>query len=398
MKLLQVCPYDYDRPGGVQGHIRSLVGEMQRRGHEVRVVAPGPPPQSFQHNGVEVSYLGRRLSVAAGGDRYELSYAGRKERRALVERLRRWGVDLVHFHTIWTPLMPLQLFAAGEWPTVATFHDVPPRTPLGALLRLAFPIMGRLLLSRLDGAIAVSQGPMRHLRPGRGGVRPHVVPPAVDLSLFADLDKTARGPKDPVRVLFVGRLEPRKGVACLLDAWQRIDALAQERRGRRAFELIVAGSGKLAPVVENAVRATARTAIRLAPADSPPAVARLLAESDILVAPSLDEESFGLVLVEALASATPVIASRNGGYAGILEGAGSECLVPPGDAGALADAILWLADDAAARRRLARWGRAHVRRFDIRAIAGAIEAVYDEALQRRRRRASGGAPAPAAQR
>ena len=384
MRLVQVCPYNIDRAGGVQRHIVSMTNELRRRGHDVLIVAPGPAPADPTP---QVHYIGRQRELGFSKTRFEVSLAGGAELRELTRVLTERDVDLLHFHTMWTPLMPLQLFRRRRSAAVASFHDTPPDGLSGKLLRQVFRVLSRLLLDRLDGAIANSSAPAGHLWPSARGARPVIIPPAVDLAPhFA----VAGAPRDraiePFRVLFVGRLEKRKGVEILLRAWELLFRDAAPNPGRRRFKLIVAGRGELANNVERAQRRFDPQAIEFVEAPDDPTVIKLMGEADLLVAPSPFGESFGIVLVEALASGTPVVAAANLGYSTVLTGPGRDCLVPPGDSGALAATIARLANDPAKCNDLAHWGRAHVKQFDVRHRIGEIEDVYAAAIERHRLR------------
>lgn len=384
MKIVQICPYELDRPGGVQNHMRSLADALVKHGHEVVTVAPGPAPSAPPPDRI---YVGRRREIGMSDTRFEISHAKRVEIDAVAARLAHWGAELFHFHTIWVPSMPLTLFrrarAAGA-ATVATFHDTPSDSLFGRLLRVGFSQAGRALLDRLDGAIAVSKAPSIHLRPGPRGVRPVILPPAVDLAPFAAIEK--RSSPDRFTVLFVGRLEPRKGIEVLLAAWRRVIERTEHIHGAPPPRLVIAGSGRLAADVHAAGAALPEGAVVHVDKPDDREVREQIAAADIMVAPSPYGESFGIVLIEAMAAATPIVAAANKGYRTVMTGKAADSLVTPGDAEALAQAILRLRGDAHLRSDLADWGRGHALTFDIAAQIPRFEAVYESALKRRKER------------
>ena len=379
MRIVQVCPYDPDRHGGVQRNMHALAAALSGRGHQTLIIAPGTPDPSQ----AGVWRLGAMRSVRFAGTRFEVTWAPAEDLRRTLDMLHAWRPDVVHFHTPWDPLMPWQLFRRLDVARVATFHDTPPPGVTGALLRNLFKAMSRYLLSELDGAIAVSTAPLGHLRPGAKGVRPVVLPPVTDLSAFFTVSKTEA---DPPVVLFLGRLEPRKGVQVLLDA---VAALASgavalpQRLARPRF--VVAGDGDLRELVSATQQRLGPGWIDTVTAPSEEEQLRLLAAATIAVSPAPYGESFGIVLAEALASGTPIIGAGNAGYRTVLTGRGSSLLVPAGDARALAQRIAGLLGDAGERGALSDWGRAHARQYDVAERIGDFEEVYRAAMARHAR-------------
>ncbi len=375
MRIVQVCPYDLSRPGGVQQHVMSLASELRKMGHEVLVIGPGT---AIAGNGQDLR-IGRKRRISFAGTSFELALASRAELQALATRLAAWKPDVIHYHTMWVPFLPFQIFRQIRGASVATFHDTPPPGLVGNLLRGTFKLLSKVLLHHLDGAIAVSPAPMAHLRPGRFGTQPVILPPATDLSDFLILDKTEAA--DCQTVLFIGRLEPRKGITVLLDAWRMIaDGRVPLPGGLKIPRLIVAGSGELETAVA-AAQATLGTAVlQHVPEPGRQQLLQLLQQASVAVSPALYGESFGIVLVEALASATPVIAASNAGYVNVLTGPGRDLLVPPGDAISLARKIVALLADTRERQKLASWGREHARQFDVSVVAPEFEKVYRSAI------------------
>lgn len=373
MRIVQVCPYDPDRHGGVQRHIHAIDAALAARGHATLIIAPGAGRE-----GEAIWRLGAMRNVAFAGTRFEVTWAGKGELAKTLAALARWQPDVVHFHTPWDPLMPWQLFRRLNVARVATFHDTPPPGVTGSLLRTLFKRLSRYLLARLDGAIAVSEAPLAHLRPGLTGVMPVVLPPVTDLTPFFALPKRAT---EPPMILFLGRLEPRKGVQVLLEAISMIASGAVALpAGQPQPRFVVAGDGDLRSAVVAARDRLGKEWIDVIPSPSQDEQLRLLRDATLAVSPALYGESFGIVLAEALASGTPVIAADNAGYRTVLTGPGSGLLVPPGDAAALARRIARLLGNPAEADHLSSWGHRHARQFDVAARIGEFETVYRAAV------------------
>ena len=379
MRIVQVCPYDPDRHGGVQRNMHALAAALKARGHETLIIAPGTA--NPQETGTW--RLGAMRSVAFAGTRFEVTWAAADELGRTLEALRQWRPDVVHFHTPWDPLMPWQLFRRIDVTRVATFHDTPPPGLTGAMLRTLFKGLSRHLLSELDGATAVSSAPLAHLRPGASGVTPIVLPPVTDLSPFFAVHKVASA--QPA-ILFLGRLEPRKGVQVLLDAATRLASGAVALpAGLPQPRFVVAGDGDLRSAVLATQDRLGAGWIDFVASPTQDEQLRLLAEATLAVSPALYGESFGIVLTEALASGTPIIGADNAGYRTVLTGRGAGLLVPAGDGEALARRIARLLPDADERAALADWGRSHARQFDVAARVGDFEAFYRAAMARHAR-------------
>ncbi len=209
MKIVQISPYDLDRPGGVQRHILALAAALRAHGHEVMVVAPGPAVVAVKN----IFYLGRQREIGLSGTRFELTWASRSELALLRKYLVDWKPDILHFHSLWTPLLSFQIFRGWSGPVVATFHDTPPPGMLGDVLRFLFKGISRRILRRIDGAIVVSRAPLAHMRPGSSGVIPAVLPPGVDLTVTTTAYKEKSAEDGILRFLFVGRLSDARALS-----------------------------------------------------------------------------------------------------------------------------------------------------------------------------------------
>lgn len=283
-----VCPYALDTPGGVQNHVLGLAAWLRRQGHHAEVIAPGRVPADLhrRHGSPPVTSAGPVVPIAFNGSVARLTLSPR-----VPGRLRRWRtaarLDVVHVHEPLTPLLSSAALADPDPAAlVATFHTATPRS---RAVQLGGAVMAGAL-TRLDASIAVSEAARRvvaeHL-----GLDPVVIGNGFDPPPRHPRPER-RGPGP--RIVFLGRLdEPRKGLDVLLAAWPAL------RRGWPDAEVVVAGSGRRPLPPEW----TALGGI------SDDERARLLASADVFVAPHRGRESFGLVLLEALAAGVPVVAA-----------------------------------------------------------------------------------------
>jgi phosphatidylinositol alpha-mannosyltransferase len=347
MRVALVCPYSWSRPGGVQTHVAGLARALGRAGHEADVLAPwdgaGEPPG--------IVPLGRSFPIPDNGSVQRVALGPLAPRRTAA-RVRR-GYDLVHVHEPMIPWTALAAVYAARAPVVGTFHMV----ASSARWYRVFGLVCRHATARLAARIAVSEAARDYVASAVGGEYA-VIPNGIE-------------PPSRVRgtggggIVFVGRPEPRKGLAVLLEAFARLEGARLTLVGVTPDEVNGAVPG---------VRAVGRV--------SDAERERLLAEADVLCAPSLGRESFGLVLLEAMAAGVPVVASAIPGYAELLP---PQCgrLVPPGDAAALTAALAGVLADRAGRLRMGEAGRRHAERFHWDALVPRVLCVYEEAAARR---------------
>lgn len=348
-----VYPYDLSRPGGVRSHVVGLGEALAARGHRIEVVAPSHHDRLAS---LPVISCGDARPFAFSGTQIDVTWAPWRR----VSEVARRGYDVMHFHTIWNPLMPFQLAAAYRGPRVATFHDVAgPATPKVAAAMMPFVAEG-LRRVALDKVIAVSPVVSRYLLPGRHQVIPNgiTVPP-----LPPEGEREA--------VLYIGRLEPRKGVATLVEAAALL--------GADAPPVWIAGDGPLRPELERlAIERSVK--IRFLREVSDLQKWELMRSAAVVVAPSLGGESFGIVLLEAMAAGAPPLAADNPGYRHLLHER-QELLFPAGDAEALSRKLRALLNSRTQLGSHRAWGEVFYRQFCWSRVAERIEGVYNEVLR-----------------
>jgi phosphatidylinositol alpha-mannosyltransferase len=368
----------YPRYGGVTEHVHHTAVELRRRGHDVTIITSHfMRGQAHRAEGVE--RVGHNLLIPFNGAFVDLAVGFRLSHQ-LRRLFRRYEFDVLHTHAPLVPTLPLLAIQAAWCAQVGTFHTTAGRSRMLELAR------GWLepVVQKLDGRIAVSptarEFSARYF-PGEYTV----IPNGVDIERFRP--DVAPFPEwcEPgrVNVLFVGRLDPRKGVHHLIAAMPEVI-----RRTKGAVRFLIVGDSYLRPKLEAAVAPEARPHVRflghVPVADLP----RWYATGDIFVSPASGNESFGIVLVEAMASGRAVIASDIPGYRSVVLPDENALVVPPDDVPALAQAIADLARDPARRERLARQGRERSLEFSWPRVTDQIEAVYRCALDRRTRASS----------
>lgn len=355
MRVAVVCPYSLSLPGGVQGQVLGLARALRELGTPARVIGPcdGPPPD------VGVVSVGSSVPLAANGSVAPLA----PDPPALLRTLAALSAetfDVLHLHEPLAPGPTLTALFMGTAPAVGTFHAAG-RVPAYVWLRPAVRATARLLGLRT----AVSAQARRLAERWLGGPC-QVVPNGVDVDRFAKADPW---PADRPAILFVGRHEPRKGLEVLLEAFAELGGDAV---------LWVAGEG---PATEQ-LSASAPPGVEWLGRISDGELARRLRAADVFCAPSLHGESFGVVLLEAMAAGAPVVASNIEGYRDVARDRREAVLVEPGDAAGLRAALRRVLDDRDLAAELVEAGAARAASFSMERLAERYLSLYASLLER----------------
>jgi phosphatidylinositol alpha-mannosyltransferase len=368
MRVGLVCPYQWDVPGGVQYHVRDLARTLRGMGHHVQVLTPAEREESLTDEWI--TYGGRALPVPYNGSMASVQFGP-----VSAARVRRWlrqgAFDVLHVHEPVSPSVSLLVCMLAERPIVATFHAATTRSKMLAALG---PVV-RPWVERINGRIAVSDFARRVQVEHLGGDAV-IIPNGVHVAAFAEgpsLPGYQRGVDGPT-IGFLGRFdEPRKGLPVLLEAMRTVT------RRHPGARLLVAGRGDSAELREM-LGEDLRAHVALLGEISEDDKAALLRSVDVYCAPNLLGESFGVILIEALAAGAPIVASDLDAFARVLEGGAAGVLVPRGNATALATALCDLVSDPDRRAALSARGAEVAAGYDWDVLARRILAVYETVL------------------
>ncbi len=375
MRVALVSPYSWTYPGGVTRHIEALRAELDRAGHDVRVFAPfdeddrrtaalhrGARPQ---HRDVPewLTPLGPTVGWASNGAVSNLSVFPSSP-SLLRRELRAGGFDVVHLHEPVAPLVGWDALTSTDAPLVGTFHCYSESVTSHKFAALTG---ARRKLNRLNVRIAVSEAAAWTARRFYGG-RYRIVPNGVVLPDDGVPAPRPADPSRPLQIVFVGQAVERKGLPVLLRAFEAL-------RGYIPAELTVIGltPEELAPLLVEGEGVTALGRV------DDVVKAAVLREADVLCAPSLGGESFGMVLTEAFAAGTPVVASDIAGYRDVVSAGVDGVLVPRGDATALAETLRDLALDRDRIVTLAHGAAESAERYAWPHVAEEIVSAYEDA-------------------
>ena len=369
MKIAMVSPYDFTWPGGVTAHVSQLARELGRSGHEVKVLAPHSPSREFQDADLLVP-LGRSVPLPSGGSiaRVSLSWWLYPKVRAL---LKKEQFDIIHLHEPMAPILPLCVLEFSKSVNVGTFHASYSRQHL---YRFTSPIIKRWQ-KRLHGNIAVSPAARRYVNNTFPGDY-EIIPNGIDFKHFSgNVSPLPQYQDGKLNILFVGRLEKRKGLQYLLEAYSKLKWEIPNIR------LIVVGPGNPDKESYRILSSHNLQDVDFVGKVSYDDLPRYYASADIFCSPATGAESFGIVLLEAMAAGKPVVASDIEGFRGVMTDGEHGLLVPKKDSDALADALRKLARDPELRSKLGGQGNRTAEEYRWEVVAGRVEKYYNTCLQ-----------------
>ena len=369
LKIAMVSPYDFTWPGGVTMHVSQLARELGRSGHEVQVLAPHSPSRECQDRDLLVP-LGRSVPLPSGGSiaRVSLSWWLARKVRALLEREK---YDIIHLHEPMAPILPLTVLEYSNTVNVGTFHACHNRHHL---YRMSQPLIKRWH-QRLHGSIAVSPAARSYVNSTFPG-NYEIIPNGIDVDHFSQKAEPWPQYQDgKTNIIFVGRLEKRKGLRYLLEAFGRL------RWGKQDLRLIVVGPGNPDKDSYQILSSQNLHEVEFVGRVSHEDLPRYYASADIFCSPATGAESFGIVLLEAMAAGKPVVASDIEGYRGVLTEGEEGLLFKNKDVGSLAAALETLIQEPLLRAKMGQRGRATAEKHRWQVVAGQVEEYYESCLQ-----------------
>jgi phosphatidyl-myo-inositol alpha-mannosyltransferase len=358
MRVLLVSPYSLSVFGGVQGQVLGLARSLREIGVDARVVSPcdGPPPEPG------IITVGPSTNFSSNGSIAPIA-GGKPVARRTLEARRVIEPDVIHLHEPLVPGPTQTLLLGADEPLVGTFH-ASYSGRFNPWYRMFRPPLKRWV-DRLAIRTAVSEEAAELAQLSFDGDY-EIVPNGVDVAQFA---KATPWPTDRPTILFVGRHEPRKGLGVLLDAFAGLE---------RDAVLWVAGEGP----ETDALRSRGIRDVEWVGRISEEEKARRLRAATVFCAPALGGESFGIVLLEAMAASTAVVASDIDGFRNVARGDRDALLVEPNDAGALRGGLRRVLDDPSHRAELIASGEQRAGEFSMRHIAERFVTLYEAAIER----------------
>ncbi|OGL24867.1 hypothetical protein A2884_00955 [Candidatus Saccharibacteria bacterium RIFCSPHIGHO2_01_FULL_48_12] len=375
MRIGLVCPYHMFRGGGVQEHVMALRDEYVLRGHYVRILTPQPRDYDGEIPEDVITIGGSVNTKAFAGTSWQWSVS--VDTDAIDTVLNSEKFDVLHFHEPWIPVWSRQLVLRSQSANVATMHGRFLDTMTAKTITTAITPYTKPMINMFDAFTAVSEAANEYFRT-LSHRHVTIVPNGIDLTRYHHGPKA--NPKSSAKskktIFYVGRLENRKGVKYLLDAYY----LLTQRRND--VELLIAGTGPDEKKLKQYASNNDVPNVKFTGFISDDEKINLYRSSDLYCSPARYGESFGIVLLEAMASGCPVVAGDNLGYQSVMKDTGAISLVNPQDASDFSRRLEIMLYDEAIRKVWLDWAERYVKQFDYRYIADKYLKVYEQAVSR----------------
>ncbi len=370
MKIGLVCPYDFFRHGAVQKLVQQLDKELVARGHDVRIITPRPRsykgevPERMIFVGQSAKWNTPLNTTNEFGMTLELS--------ELEDMLNAEHFDLLNVHEPEIPILGAQIAARADCPIVATFHATVPETAVGKVTELLRIPYARQIFKNLAAMTAVSDSAARFIREW-AELPVTIVPNYVDIPYY---NKAPSGAvRDPHKILYIGRLEKRKGVKYLLYAFKELAERDSE------VTLTIAGGGGDREKLEQWVTDNDVPRVTFLGNVDEETKLRLLHEARLFCSPAIYGESFGIVLLEAMAAHVPTVAGDNPGYACVMKDRGLLSLVNVKETEEFTRRLELLMRDDAMRKLWLDWANQEIKQYDLKTVIDQYEMVYRQAVR-----------------
>lgn len=374
MKIGLVCPYDIAKGGGVKEIVFAMQAELIQRGHEAYVIAPRP--RGYDEETAKNKHI---ILVGAATDfnsplhtTVQVSAGMNEDIDAMLEE---HNFDVLHFHEPWVPVLSRQILTRSNTVNVATFHAKLPETMMSRTLVKVVTPYTKPLLKYIHEFTAVSESAAEYVC-SMTDKPVALIPVGIDLDVYKAPARRSDKRKEKM-IFFVGRLENRKGVKHMLYAFR----LLQEKHPNDKISLVIAGNGPDREKLEMLTRDLELKHVTFLGYISEKDKVKYLRKADLFCAPALYGESFGLVLLEAMATGAVTVAGNNPGYAGVMQGLGAISLVNPKDDAEFARRLDLLLHEPDLRKLWREWAAEQLPQYTYGAIVSQYEEIYRQAIE-----------------
>ncbi len=368
MRIGLVCPYNMTKGGGVQECVRALQAGLQKKGHTVKIITPLPRNNNVKPE-KDLIYMGRARDIKSpfatvGQISVSINTA------ILDDVLEEEKFDVLHFHEPWVPVVSRQILLRSGAKNIATFHAKLPDTMMSKTIEKVITPYTKSIMKYLNGYTAVSEAAADYVKSITDDPV-HIIPNGIHLSKVHKLDTK----RDSSTILYIGRLERRKGLKYLIKAFMQLLKTVPDAK------LLIAGDGpdraKLELFCQQQEISDKVTFLGYIEESEKN---RLLETAGLFCSPALYGESFGIVLLEAMAKGLPIVAGNNPGYVGVMQDLGAISLVDPKDSVEFARRLQVLLTSQELRKTWQDWAHKYVKQFDYDRIVDLYEKCYTELI------------------
>ncbi len=372
MKIGLVCPYNITKHGGVLEVVLALKSGLEDRGHLVKIITPAPRGHTDDPH-PDVIFIGTSTDFRTLSFSDTTSQVSSQVDNDLIDAmLAEEKFDILHFHEPWMPLLSRQLLSRSKAVNIGTFHAKVTDSTLSRSILKTVSFYLNSVMKYLDVLTAVSDSGAEYVSTMTD--QPiTIIPNGIDLDKYSKLSK--KKDTDNNTVLFVGRLERRKGVKYLLKAFQVIQQTNPD------VKLIIAGDGPDREKLELMAEDLDLKNVTFLGFISEELKLKLLAESKIFCSPAIFGESFGIVLLEAMATSTVTVAGNNSGYSDLMKGVGALSIVNPEDTVEFARRLNMMLNEPDIRKVWHDWAQNYVKQFSYPKVVAQYEELYKDAVK-----------------
>lgn len=373
MRIGLVCPYNIFKGGGVQEVVFALQKGLAKKGHNVSIISPSPRNHG-QKTPAGVILIGKASVVKSFHTTSQISASITPEE--VDQLLENENFDILHFHEPWVPMLSQQILSRSKAINVATFHAKLPDTIMARTIEKVVTPYTRAVLKYLDSLTAVSAAAAQYVKTLTNQAIT-IVPNGIDLGKYQVT--SIKKQNSNKTILFVGRLEKRKGLKYLIKAFAKLTAEHPDVR------LVIAGDGPDRFKLENYVQAHGIKNVEFLGFIKESKKLKLLQQADLFCSPARYGESFGIVLLEAMASGCVVVAGDNPGYSSVLNGTGQISLVEPKHTKDFVKKLELLLYDQKLRQLWQEWAAGEVKKYNYDKVVDQYEKVYLDSLTQKRK-------------
>ena len=371
MKIGLVCPYNmFQYAGGVQEIVVHLHDYLKKRGHSVKIIT-SRPRNYINEAPDDYILLGRSTKVNTFSTMVDIGFEADGDE--IDKILNEENFDLLHFHEPWVPLLSRQILSRSKSVNVATFHAKSPETIISKSIISSVGPYTKSILNYLDALTAVSPAASDYVS-SMTNRDINIVPNGIEVSKYMN-SKDVSKPKRTKKILFLGRLEKRKGIEFLIEAYSLL------KKQYPNVKLDIAGSGAKRKYLEKYVKQNNIQDISFLGYVSEAKKIELMSNADVYCSPAPYGESFGMVLLESMAVGVPIVAGNNVGYSGVLSGKGRLSLVNPRSTNDFYHRLEIMLFDEDIRKLWKSWASKEILKYDFDKITDQYERVYIDAIK-----------------